>query len=197
MFILLVVERDTPCTSMLLAVEKDTPCTLLLLVLLVVKGIHNACWYCWLWKGIYPALPFRWLWKRIHAVRWWKGIHHTCPYCWQHKMDNLDIPCTSILLVVERDMPCTSILLAVEVNIPLHVHTSGVVGGEGDTQCMSIDGCWWCYSCYIILKNHMEIPECRNVGEKLVWHRHFYRQSASSVHRHFVIWVSLVPLVTD
>jgi hypothetical protein len=56
-------------------------------------------------------------------------------------MDNLDIPCTSILLVVERDMPCTSILLAVEVNIPLHVHTSGVVGGEGDTQCMSIDGC--------------------------------------------------------
>jgi hypothetical protein len=36
-----------------------------------------------------------------------------------------------------------------------------------------------------------------NAGEKLVWHRHFYRQSASSVHWHFGIWVSSVPLVTD
>ncbi len=45
--ILTLVERDTPCTSILLAVEIDTPCMSILLVLLVVKGAHHACPYCW------------------------------------------------------------------------------------------------------------------------------------------------------
>jgi hypothetical protein len=44
-------------------------------------------------------------------------------------------------------------------------------GGARDTPCTSTDGCWWCYSWYMMLKN---ITKCRNAGEKLVWHRHFY-----------------------
>jgi|688.fasta_scaffold384422_2 hypothetical protein len=57
-----------------------------------------------------------------------------------------------------------------------------------------IDGCYWCISaewCWKIIYKY------RNAGEKLVRHRHFYRQSISSVrHRHSGTRVSPVPLVT-
>ncbi len=87
--------------------------------------------------------------------------------------------CKSILLVVERAIPCTSILQVVQSDYTLHVH---------------IDGCCWCYSCCMILTDHL----CRIAGEKLVRHRLFSRQSTSSVrHRHSGIGVSPVPLVTE
>ncbi len=79
----------------------------------------------------------------------------------------------------------------------LHGHTaSHGLGSEKragirDTPCTSIHGCCWCYSCCMnsmMLKNRMSMPECRNAGEKVVRHRHFYRQSTSSAKsalRHF------------
>ncbi len=66
-----------------------------------------------------------------------------------------DTPCTLTLLVVKGYIPCTSILLAV----------------EEDTPWTFIDGCWWCYSCYMMLKHHV-YWKCRNAWKKLVRHRH-------------------------
>ncbi len=55
--ILLVAEMDTPFTSILLAVKSDTPCMFIQLVLVVVKGIPAARLYCRKWKVIRPAHP--------------------------------------------------------------------------------------------------------------------------------------------
>jgi hypothetical protein len=41
---------------------------------------------------------------------------------------------------------------------PVQTQTAEV---ESDTSCTSIDSCWWCNSCYMILKNHIKMPECR------------------------------------
>jgi hypothetical protein len=75
----------------------------------------------------------------LHVKSWrWKGIH-----LW-------DTPCTSKLLVVEK--------VHGEKEYILHVHTAD--SRNGNTT--SIDGCLWCYSCYM-MKNK---SECRNAGKR-------------------------------
>ncbi len=81
--------NDTPCKSILLAVEMDTPCTSILLAL-----ERNG-------------------------------------------------PCTSILLVVEMDTPCTSILLAVERDTPCTVRPY-CWRGRGYTVHPAHTFCWHC-----------------------------------------------------
>jgi hypothetical protein len=44
--------------------------------------------------------------------------------------------------------------------------------------CSSMYGCCWCYSCYMMLKNH---SKCRNAGKNPVRHRPFYPYLTASV----------------
>jgi hypothetical protein len=85
-FILIVVERDTPCTPLLLVMERDTPCTS---ILLVVER-DTPCTFILLAVEIDTPCP-----STLLVVE-------------------RDTQCTSILLVMERDTPCTSKLLVVE-----------------------------------------------------------------------------------
>jgi hypothetical protein len=85
-----MVERATPCMSILLAAERDT-------------SWMSNCPYCW-WKGIHPGRPYCWLYKYCPYWWRWKGIHLVCPYYWWWK----GIPYN---LVVERDTPWTSPLV--------------------------------------------------------------------------------------
>jgi hypothetical protein len=45
------------------------------------------------------------------------------------------------------------LLLVVVKGIPVHVQTAG--SGKWYNPYTSIDSCWWFYSCYMTLKNHM------------------------------------------
>jgi hypothetical protein len=76
MSIVLVVKRDTNCTS----------------ILLVVEGIHPARQYCWRWKG-YTL--------HLHILLVVEGIHMHV----NTTGGGRDKPCTSILLVVEGINP--------------------------------------------------------------------------------------------
>ncbi len=49
--IMLASEMDTPYTSIMLAVERDLPCTSILLSVEVNKPCTPYCWCCWWWKG--------------------------------------------------------------------------------------------------------------------------------------------------
>ncbi len=168
--------KDTPCTSILLTVDRDTPCT--------------SKW----WKGYtlhgHTAGDGKRDTLHFHFVL--LALERDTPCTSILLALDRDTHCTSILLALERDTPCTSILLAVESGTPC---TSILLAVDRGTPCTSIYGCWWCYSCYVMLKIH---SKCRNARKNSIRHRHFYRYVTASVrHRHSGIRVSPVPLVTD
>ncbi len=86
----------------------------------------------------------------FHLVQDWLDGRESGILKTLHRWKEIYTPCTSILLVVDRDTSCTSILLAVEMDTRF---MSVLLAVESGTPCMSINGCWWCYSWYMRLKN--------------------------------------------
>jgi hypothetical protein len=109
---MLVVERDTPCMSIVHTAGGGKRYTL---------HVHN----CWLWKGIHPH-PYCW---------WWKGIRPARSHCWWWCMER-DTPCTFILLVVVHGKRYTLHLHT--AGYTLHVKAAG--SGNGYTQHVKATG---------------------------------------------------------
>ncbi len=59
------------------------------------------------------------------------------------------------------------LLVVVAIGIPSACLLFKLQVVESKTLCTSIDSCWWCYSCYMILKNHINMLECWTFRRKV------------------------------
>ncbi len=158
------------------------------------KGIHTARPYCYGgWQGIHTGRPYCWWWKVIHTARpyswwwhthwtycwWWKEVHPEHPYSDDENEHTLHVHTAGggkgYFLHVHAAGSGKGCTLHVHVGYTLHVQTAGDVKGytiqvillavSRDTPCT---GCWWCFSCSMMLKN--QIVNGRMSGK--VRHRH-------------------------